>query len=167
VPDSEALAVAESRILLSNNRRHFLNSIDTGLAATGPADTKTRLSVAWVPCQCVAMLRQKGWDVSRPLDVTGTYQDQSGNGPPAPLRPNLCVADDALGIQRPQGITPTPIPALFSSSLGDRSGRQSESHHSLQKGYMKRCFDYISARLRFDQNAYSRPLLPACTSSPA
>jgi hypothetical protein len=52
-----------------------------------------------------------------------------------------------------RGITPNPIPALFSSSLGDRSGRQSESDYSLQTGYMKRCFDYISARWRFDQNA--------------
>src|ERR1700736_4166619 len=82
---------------------------------------------------------------------------REGRGRRAPA--NFLVADDALGIQRPQGITPTPIPALFSSRLGDRSGRQSESDHSLQKGYMKRRFDYISARLRFDQNAYSRPLL--------
>src|ERR1700688_1848289 len=27
------------------------------------------------------------------VDVTGTYQDQSGNGPQAPLRPNFRVAD--------------------------------------------------------------------------
>ena len=67
----------------------------------------------------------------------------------------------------PEMITPNPIPSLFSSSPGDRSGRQSETDHSLRKEYRKQCFGYIWARLRFDQNAYSRQLLPACTSSPA
>jgi len=65
------------------------------------------------------------------------------------------------------GITPNPIPAVSSSNLGDRSGRQFGSYHSLWKEYMKRRFDYRSVRLRFDQNAYSTLPLPACTSSPA
>src|SRR5262249_31366835 len=65
------------------------------------------------------------------------------------------------------GITPDPAPALSAPSLGDRSGRQSESGQLFSKGYMRQRFDYTPVRLHLGQNAYSRSLLPACTSSPA
>src|SRR5215471_15191906 len=66
-----------------------------------------------------------------------------------------------------RGITPDPAPAVSSPSPGDRSGRQSLNGYPFSTGYRKQRFGYLSVGSDRGRNAYSKSLLPACTSSPA